>query len=166
MVGGRLHELHDRKIADCWRGTHLKQHWGEENITNPVFLSGSNLVLRKDLVVRAGFYDEKRYRNNYEDVDLSLRLKSLGLCLVYEPAARAVHLRRDTVISALETFWRWKFPDYKKKYLARPVFNLVNSLKLILRDLFRGKFALIFMDACAFLFCTYCDLKRSLRKTR
>ena len=164
MVGGRLEEAHNNEIADCWRGTHLKHHWGEENMTNPVFLSGSNLVMRKDLVGLAGFYDEKRYRNNYEDVDLSLRVKRLGFNLVYAPAAEALHIRRDTIISALETFWKWKFPDYKKKYLARPVFNLVNSLKLVFADLCNGKFKLIFMDIFAFLICTYCDFRLSLRK--
>lgn len=166
MVGGRLEEAYYNEIADCWRGTHLKHHWGENTITNPVFLSGSNLVMRKDLVGPAGFYDEKRYRNNYEDVDLSLRVKRLGFDLVYEPAAEALHIRRDTIISVLKTFWKWKFPDYKKKYLARPVFNLVNSLKLIFRDLCNGKFKLIFMDIFAFLICTYCDCRLSLRKAQ
>ena len=166
MVGGRLEEAYDSNIADCWRSAHLKHHWGEENITNPVFLSGSNLVMRKDLVGLAGVYDERRYRNNYEDVDLSLRVRRLGLDLVYEPAAQAMHIRRDTIISALETFWKWKFPDYKKKYLVRPVFNLVKSLKLIFHDLSHGKFKLIFMDIFAFLICTYCDFRLSLRKVQ
>lgn len=163
-VGGRLVETCNNNIADSWRQAHLKHHWGENRLTDPIFLSGSNLVLRKDAAEKIGFYDEKRYRNNYEDVDLSLRLKEKSFNLIYEPKALAEHMRRDTIVSVLKTFWKWKYPDYKQKYIMRPVFNLVNSIKLISEDIYSKNFRLIFIDILAFLFCTYFDSKEFLRK--
>lgn len=163
-VGGRLVETYNNNIADFWRKTHLKHHWGKDKLINPIFLSGSNLVIRKDAVEQIGFYDEKKYRNNYEDVDLSLRLKERGLKLIYEPRAKARHMRCDTIISVLEAFWRWKFHDYKRKYVIRPIFNLVNSLKLIIDDVLKGNFRLIVMDILAFMLCTYFDFKEFFKK--
>lgn len=142
----------------------MRHHWGPDRLINPPFLSGSNVVVRKDILAQTGFYDEKRYRNNYEDVDLSLRLKEAGFKIIYEPEALDRHLRRDNIYSVLETYWRWKFHDYKRKYIARPVFNLVNAAKLISEDIFNKNFRLIFIDMLAFLFCTYFDLKEYLRK--
>lgn len=161
-VGGQLHELNSRGIANTWRQVHLKHHWGPVMLVNPPFLSGSNTVIRKDVISTIGFYNDDKYRNNYEDVDLSLRLKKTGFNLVYEPKAQALHLRRDSVLTVMETFWKWKFWDFKRKYLIRPLFNLVNSLKLTLEDILAGNYSLIFMDVLTFVFCTYFDLRKAL----
>ncbi|MDP2924041.1 MAG: glycosyltransferase [Candidatus Omnitrophota bacterium] len=163
-VGGRLVETYNNNIADSWRQVHLKHHWGENRLTDPIFLSGSNLVVRKDAIKQVGFYDEKKYRNNYEDVDLSLRLKERSFKLIYEPKAKVMHMRRDTIVSVLKSFWQWKYPDYKQKYIMRPVFNLVNSIKLISEDMANKNHRLIFMDILAFIFCTYFDFKEFFKK--
>lgn len=163
-VGGRLLEANNSNIADSWRQVHLKHHWGEDKLINPIFLSGSNLVIRKDAIEQIGFYDEKKYRNNYEDVDLSLRLKERSFKLIYEPKAKVMHMRRDTIVSVLKSFWQWKYPDYKQKYIMRPVFNLVNSIKLISEDMANKNHRLIFMDILAFIFCTYFDFKEFFKK--
>jgi len=163
-VGGRLVEERDCNIVDFWRRSHLKHHWGEERLTNPIFLSGSNVAIRKNVLQKIGFYDTRRYKNNYEDVDLSLRLRRKGYELIYEPKARAKHMRKDSIFSVLETFWRWKFHDYKQKYIMRPIFNLVNSVKLISDDIENREMRLIFIDILAFLFCNYFDLKEFFKK--
>ena len=163
-VGGKMAELYTATISDYWRKEHLKHHWGEESVTNPIFLSGSNLVLRRDAITKIGLYDEERYKNNYEDVDLSIRLKRSGFNLIYEPAAEAFHIRTDTPISVLATFHAWKFPAYKKCYLARPFFNLLNTIKLIKDDLYNNNLKLIFMDIMAFIACIYFDIAFLLRR--
>lgn len=165
-VGGCLTEAWNENIVDRWRRTHLKHRWGDKRLYNPVFLSGSNLVVKKGAVEAVGHYDETRYRNNYEDVDLSLRLKVKGFNLVYEPAAKAWHMRRDTLVSLFETFWRWKFHDYKAKYLLRPVFNLVNSGRLILEDAANKNPELIPVDMLAFIFSSYFDSREFLKRKR
>lgn len=164
-VGGRLAEAPSNNAVNFWRGAHLKHHWGNDKLINPVFLSGSNLIIRKEALRKIGFYDQEKYRNNYEDVDLSFRLKKSGFELIYEPLAEAIHIRKDTVVSALKAYWLWKFHDYKQKYMIRPVFNLVNSIKLTFDDALKGNFRLIPMDILTFIFSTYFDFKNSLKKT-
>jgi GT2 family glycosyltransferase len=73
---------------------------------NPKFLYGCNNLFRKSAVLEAGGYDEAM-RTNGEDCDLSGRLRAQGWQLIYDPAARATHLRSDSVRSILDTYWRW-----------------------------------------------------------
>jgi len=163
-VGGRLVEENVERLADRWRATRLKHHWGDSLKTDPPFLSGSNLVIRKDAAAKAGYYNDRIYRNNYEDVDISLRLKACGLKLVYEPDAGAAHTRRDTVISALRTYWNWKYHDYRPGYVMRPVFNSANTVKLVAENVRGGDPALILLDLLSFFSSTYLDLKKYFLK--
>jgi glycosyltransferase involved in cell wall biosynthesis len=105
-VGGRLIEGVHNTVADRWRCAHMPQEWGETLLQNPRFLYGCNNVFRRSAILEAGGYNETM-RTNGEDVDLSERLRKRGWELVYEPAARATHLRHDTLQSILETYWRW-----------------------------------------------------------
>jgi glycosyltransferase involved in cell wall biosynthesis len=105
-AGGRLTEGVQRTVADRWRRAHMPQEWGEAPLRNPRFLFGCNNVFRRSAVLEVGGYDETM-RTNGEDVDLSQRLLARGWNFVYEPAARATHLRHDTVRSILDAYWRW-----------------------------------------------------------
>ena len=107
-VGGMLVEQHTDSRPDAWRGRHLAQHWGDMRLCPPTFLFGSNSVFRRKPVLDVGGYDE-RYRTNAEDSELSLRLRNRGYGLCYTPAARAYHLRRDTLASLLRTRWNYEF---------------------------------------------------------
>jgi glycosyltransferase involved in cell wall biosynthesis len=105
-VGGSLTEGVQVSLADRWRRAHLPQEWGPAWIRNPKFLFGCNNLLRKAAVLEAGGYDESM-RTNGEDCDLSRRLRDRGWQLIYDPGARATHLRSDSVRSILDTYWRW-----------------------------------------------------------
>ncbi len=105
-IGGRLVETVLDSVPDRWRATHMPQHWGERPLAHPRFLFGNNTLLRKSAVERAGGYDQ-RMRTNGEDSDLSSRMRAQGAALAYEPAAVVRHLRRDSVLSLLDTYWRW-----------------------------------------------------------
>ena len=105
-VGGKLKEGVQRTTADRWRAVHMPQEWGDATIHNPRFLFGCNNVFRKSAVLGIGGYDE-RMRTNGEDTDLCFRLREKGWNFLYEPSARATHLRHDTTRSILDTYWRW-----------------------------------------------------------
>jgi cellulose synthase/poly-beta-1,6-N-acetylglucosamine synthase-like glycosyltransferase len=75
-------------------------------LRNPKFLFGCNNIFRRAAVLDAGGYDESM-RTNGEDCDLSRRLFAKKWELIYDPAAQATHLRRDTVRSILDAYWRW-----------------------------------------------------------
>lgn len=162
-VCGKLLEKYTDTIPDKWRSIHMRQHWGEEGIINPSFLFGGNNVFRKDAVMRVGFYNEK-YRTNYEDVDLSLRLKKVNYKLIYEPQAIVKHLRRDTILSVLETSWRWNFPvrtiPHNPHRLVRRIGgNLLRTKRLINSDLIQKHFSFLGIDLLSFFVYSFYDIK-------
>lgn len=110
---GNLEEHYKKRTADLWRLIHMKQNWGKKRVINPEFLFGSNCVFRKDAVKNVGLYNIK-YRTNYEDVDISNRLKANGYKLIYEPNAKAMHLKKDSVISVLKSSWNWTLFSYSQ----------------------------------------------------
>ena len=105
-VGGKLIEGVQDSLADRWRAVHMPQEWGDSLLRNPRFLFGCNNLFRKSAVLAAGGYDE-RWRTNGEDTNLCANLREKGWDLLYDPSARATHLRHDTTRSILDTYWRW-----------------------------------------------------------
>jgi len=152
-IGGRAIESKASGIFNAWRSVHMKQHWGERKKHNPDFLFGSNTLFRRKALLRAGSYREA-YRNNYEDVDISYRLKKLGYSLIYEPKALAYHLRDDDIETLLNNFWKWNFNYYVKKgfYVtsARFIYKVKDNIGLANRfleeDLRKKRDKLIYLD--------------------
>jgi GT2 family glycosyltransferase len=105
-AGGFLLEGMQISIADRWRRAHMAQEWGNLLLQNPKFLFGCNNIFRREAVLGVGGYDE-RMRTNGEDCDLCRRLYANNWELIYDPMARATHLRRDTIKSILDAYWRW-----------------------------------------------------------
>jgi len=141
-VGGRLIEPNQHNVADRWRRAHMAQEWGERPLRNPKFLFGCNNVFRKSAVLEVGGYDES-LRTNGEDTDISRRLREKGWDLLYDPGACVVHLRRDTVRSILDTYWRWW------RFGVRAYANGVNLRSVVGHALF------------VHFRCTFLDLVRS-----
>lgn len=151
-VGGRLTEIYSCSVVDVWRSIHMKQYWDRE-VKQPPFLFGSNTVFRKNALIKCGLYNEK-YKSNYEDIDISFRLKKKGWRLIYAPKALAYHLRVDNICSLLDTYWNWHFNYYlKKRYysgLKNFVFKLKDNIGLANRyieeDIAAGRQQLIYLD--------------------
>jgi len=126
-AGGRLLERNSTRLPDRWRTFNMRQHWGDEPITNPPFLFGNNTLFRKSALQQAGLYNE-RLRTNFEDVAISETLKLQGHTLVYQPAAVVEHLRTDSLYSAIRANWRWRFLGYRYDI------NLRNTIRGIRKD--------------------------------
>lgn len=152
-VGGRTVEANTSSVIDSWRAVHMKQHWGNSKKINPSFLFGSNTLFRRDLLLKAGSYNEK-YRNNFEDVDISSRLRKKGYSLIYEPQAIVEHLRKDDLSSLLNNFWKWNFAYYiKEGFYRNPerfAFKIKDNIGLSNRfleeDLKNKRYKLIYLD--------------------
>jgi GT2 family glycosyltransferase len=167
-VGGFLAEGVQRTMADRWRRAHMPQEWGEAPLRDPRFLFGCNNIFRKSAVLEAGGYDE-RMRTNGEDVDLSQRLRARGWHLTYEPAARATHLRQDTIRSILDTYWRWwRFGvrAYASGVRLRSVLGHAvfvhfryTFLDLVRSDLRARRFGLLGLDLLALGYFPYRDFR-------
>jgi len=148
-VGGKLIEKYTNTLVNKWRAVHMKQNHGDNKIINPDYIFGSNNVFKRSAVEDIGYYNEN-YRTNYEDVDLSNRLKERGYKLVYEPEAKVYHLLKDTLSSLLDRGWRWGYAgrtDLSRKELFKKiVIPLGVSALQAIEDIKNGYFSLIPLD--------------------
>ncbi len=175
-AGGMLIERYSKNTADKWRSLRMSQTWGKEVIENPPFLYGSNTVFRKTAIQFIGMYSEI-FRSNYEDVNISSKLYDKELRLIYNPKSIAEHLRKDTVISVLTTYWHWqyyrniKFSLINKFHLwatSRWVsnFDFADDIISILRqDWQGGDHELIFVDLTAVFLFPWLDIKYCFQQT-
>jgi glycosyltransferase involved in cell wall biosynthesis len=167
---GKLTERYQCSLADRWRAAHCKQHFGEERILNPDFLYGSNNVLRADAVMKIGLYDP-RYKSNYEDVNLSNRLRAAGYNILYQPAAGAEHVKRDNVFSVLDMDWRWWIYHYegtgKYSSIGKTVAaNWRKMLDYVRADVEAKRVGCLTMDVLLFFLHTYKDILQRPRLKR
>ena len=151
---GNLEEHYKKRTSDLWRLIHMKQNWGKKRLINPKFLFGSNCVFRKSSVKDVGLYNIK-YRTNYEDVDICNRLKARGYKLIYEPKAKAIHLKQDSITSVLKGSWNWTLfsysqPDSLWRVFLRFFTDIYKSLTYLIEDLLHLRFKLIFIDILVF----------------
>lgn len=153
-VGGKLVERYTSSPADQWRAVHMQQHWENEVLEGPPFLYGSNTLFKKSAVQSVGLYDEA-FMSNYEDVDLSKRLYASGYRLIYTPHAFVEHLRKDTIRSALISFWHWCYymhiNPYNRQSKSRRVAARIAMARGIFvtfyqEDLKKRDFPLLFID--------------------
>ena len=168
-VGGCLTESVRGTVADRWRCAHMRQEQGDSLLRNADFLFGCNNVYRKSAVIEVGYYNEAM-RTNAEDADLSKRLRAKGWNMVYEPAARVIHLRHDTIRSILDTSWRWGqygIPLCARDAAAWFVFArsvYVNFrytfLSFVLSDLHARRFDLLGIDLLILGYYPYRDFRR------
>lgn len=171
-AGGRCVEQFQTTAADRWRGLHLVQDLGDlDCMITPLDnkgLSGFAAIFQKAAIQKVGGYNE-RYRTNWEDWDLSVRLREAGYALVYCPEAVAVHMRMDTPLSVVRTAWRWVFwEDYYdgsyEKLIPKLFINFRRAWKNARRHLERRDVALLTID-CLYLLCfEYWDIRFYLQR--
>ncbi len=107
-VGGCTIDKFVSAPGDRWRAGHMRLSHGDHMSANPPFLFGANHVFRNRILQEVGGYDVRQRRAG-DDVTICAKLRSARYRFHYVPAARCVHLRRDTIWSALSTYWRWKY---------------------------------------------------------
>lgn len=82
-------------------------------------LSGCCFLMRRELIERMGFFDE-RYPLYYEDTDLSMRIRKQGLSIVQVPESRIVHLYNRSGQTnhgeAMSRYWTSRRLYYRKWY--------------------------------------------------
>jgi GT2 family glycosyltransferase len=174
-AGGFLGEGVQSSLADRFRGAHMRQEWGNRLLENPKFLFGCNNIFRRSAVLEVGGYDESM-RTNGEDCDLSRRLLGKNWQLVYDPAARATHLRRDSIGSILDTYWRWwrsGVNAYARGISLRSVVGHAlfihfghTFLELLKADLRERRFELLPLDAILAWYLPYRDFRLWIASNR
>ena len=173
-AGGRLIEHHRDTPPDLWRALQLGQDLGEQPIEmcwpTPKRLGGFGTVFRVDVLKKLGGYD-KRFRTNYEDVDLCARVLQAGYKTLFEPRAVMHHMRRDTFSSVLRTSWRWNFYTHYfnggyNNFPLKLLFNFRWARVLLFQHSRAGKFALLPLDAALPFVHSFHDLRYRFSKQR
>jgi len=130
-AGGKLVEVNRMSLPDRWRCLHIPQDLGDHLIRDAPFLSGHNTVYKKAALENVGLYNEKLL-TNFEDLQISEKLRSKGFSLIYDPRAVVEHIRTDTIHSISRTWWRHHFYGVHNDISIRSTFGEV--LKLVLRE--------------------------------
>ncbi len=168
-VCGKVIEKIQATIPDRWRKFHLRQDWGDKKSRNPAFIYGSNLILRLSSLKKISGFNEK-YKSNYEDVDISKRLKSIGFTLIYEPKAICYHLRKDNLTSVIKTARQWSFFSYPEpnslaNLLMRLfVYNPHQFLVFFIMELAKFKTELLLVTLFSFFYSEYYDFSYFIKK--
>ena len=163
-VGGRLLENQQDDPIDLWRAAHMKQEWGNRKSDSISFLFGSNNVFRKKVLLDTGGYDGQ-YMNNYEDVDISRRVKKAGHVLIYDPQAVVCHIRKDSFFSVLDTFWNWNFGYHQEKGYYDGLEGIYLKIKeniglgnrFIEEDFRKGKTRFLYLDLLVSIYLSLKD---------
>ncbi len=97
------------------------EHFNSRRAGQIDHLLGCNASFRRDLIRRAGGYDEHFAGNAFfEELDLSLRIKKLGYKIIFEPRALVYHFQAGRGGNRLEDQSRWNywfFHNYSLLYL-------------------------------------------------
>ena len=89
-------------------GTHHHDYDVASTLLRPEWVAGMFMLFRSEVFRRLGGFDE-HYFLYYEDVDLCLRLRRLGLDIVLEPKAEALHdARRASRRDLQHLYWHMR----------------------------------------------------------
>ena len=110
-------------------GNYLKTYLIEDEIAQVEAVSGSCMMIRKDVLAQIGYLDE-RYFAYQEDTDFCFRANQVGWKVFYLPFAKVMHQggkggsRTEPYKAILE--WHRSYFLYYRKNLAKDYFFIVN----------------------------------------
>jgi len=163
-AGGPAVETVLDTVPDRWRDAHMAMHWGPNQVRNPRYLFGCNTIMSKSAVVACGGYDE-RFKAGTEDPDICLRLQRHGYEFVYEPRAVVMHLRRDSLRTVFDAYWRYNcFARYEpiclRELIADTRFRLTGAWwRLWQKDWRRRNLDLLGLDLLFPLYMAYRNIR-------
>lgn len=110
-------------------GNYVKSYLPEDEISEVDAVSGSCMMIRREVIDEIGFLDE-RFFAYQEDTDFCFRAKKTGWKVFYLPFAQVVHLggRGGSGSNFLKGIYEWhrSYFLYYRKNLAQDYFILVN----------------------------------------
>jgi GT2 family glycosyltransferase len=87
------------------------RYTGGNELQRFVSITGACMLLRRELAVQVGGFDEIFAIGDFEDSDLCLKLQALGHACAVDPDVRLYHLERKSQISAAMN-WRMNLTAY------------------------------------------------------
>ncbi len=135
---------------------------------NPEFLFGNNTLYKKSVIETVGFFNEN-LKTNYEDVDISKKIRSANFTLIYDPDATVQHLKKSGFYKMLERFWLWNLNTTKrpnsllslKKQFGHNIAKMTYCLR---KDLKNKNYRLVPLDLAVFPVLSILDFKEYVKK--
>ena len=87
------------------------RHSGDASVERFLSITGACMVMRRELALQVGGFDETYVIGDFEDSDLCLKLIALGYECAVDPDVRLYHLERKSQSSAALT-WRSNLTAY------------------------------------------------------
>ena len=94
-------------FASKWRGRHLfkeNHHFGKQ-VHDAKSLTTYGTILRRSAVMDVGNFNPSLRHS--EDKDLGKRLLDAGYKIIGDPNLVVYSIKKDSVLSVLERYWRW-----------------------------------------------------------
>ena len=114
---------------------YLQGHLDENTINFVPAISGSCMLIRREMMDKIGLLDEAFFAYQ-EDTDFCVRARQAGWQVVFNPEAHIIHYggRGGTQFQPYRTIYEWhrSYFLYYKKHLARDYFFLFNWLFYLL----------------------------------
>ncbi|RMF95100.1 MAG: glycosyltransferase [Candidatus Schekmanbacteria bacterium] len=105
-VGGIALEVSNKTLVEKWRALSMKQ---SERATSDVpFLWGLCSSYKVSLLREVGGFDPV-FKTNGEDVDIGIRLRKKGYCLICNPLAKVKHLKEENIKGVFKTLYNWYY---------------------------------------------------------
>lgn len=166
IIGGRVEERISTPF-DQWRAIACPHDWGDYAFRNPYMLVGNALYDRRALLSIGGYQE---HLGPYDDSDLCLRLRDAGFEMAYEPTARAVHLRKDSLRSVLDM--RWHYVRFRQAQAFDRFTGLIEksprnrefALQSLGKVLAAGQESVAYVSFLLFYHHALCDLRELLRR--
>lgn len=161
-VGGRLVEVNKDKLVDKWCSAHMGQNWGNEKVINPEFLFGNNTLYKKSVIKKIGFFNEN-FKTNYEDTDISKRIKEANFTLIYDPEAEVKHIRSNEFYKTFKRFRLWNLhtteePNSLSSLKKQIGHNLAKMRYCFKKDIHEKDYKFIFLDFLVFPILSLLDI--------
>ena len=131
-----------------------------------MFLSGSNVIFRKEVLQNVALYEEK-FKRNHEDTSMSEKIIASGKKLIYFPKARVTHIKKDTVYSLMRTCWGFRHREYPRSVgiLLRDIVNEIkHALSITYRDVRKMRWQLLGIDFLYVFIQLFFCIKAFLKK--
>ena len=107
-VSGLIHnDPQIDKFTSQWRGRHLfKQNYNfGTTVHESKSLTTYGTILRRSAVLEVGNFNPKLVHS--EDKELGNRLLKAGYKIIGDPNLTVYSIKKDTIFSVLERYWRW-----------------------------------------------------------
>ncbi len=125
-----------------WFGKYNLTYMDENLIHSVDAISGSFMLIRKEVIERVGYFDERFFMFG-EDLDYSYRIKKAGFDVIYYPFVKVIHYKGESVkqssrdmirvfYEAMELF----FEKYRNEFPSWRYFKWTVKFGIKVRELF------------------------------